>query len=483
MIFNLFLNIINARLIALGGNVVKSEDFISTTNVSLNEIWPCILDEIAKNTSTISFDVWIKTLEIEDIKENVLVLSTPTKGSKSVLQKQYKKLITSSANKIYSAITDVEFVIKDTEEETAAQESAELAPVYVDKDNPGSFEEDTSFSFNPKYTFDSFIVGGSNQFAAAAAKAVASEPGTQINPLFIYGGSGLGKTHLLHAIGNYIHEHNPKLNVIYVTTDKFLTDFTSSLQKHTTEKFRETYSKADVFIIDDIQFIISKVQTQEQFFNIFNELHQKGKQIIITSDKQPNELNPLEERLRSRLEWGMLADIGIPDVETRIAILNKKAQMERYNVSREVVEYIADIPTTDIRKMEGFLSRVVFYSRIQKEEIVTIQTAMEALKDIAVQDDETIDATKIVEMVCKFYGVKKDDLLARKRTKNIAEARQIAMYLITEYMNIPLEAVGNIFGKDHATVIYAKNKVAEDIKKSKKLEVQINDLKQMIEGK
>lgn len=461
---------------------MKSEDFISTTNVSASEIWPSILDEIAKNTSTISFDVWIKTLEIEDIKENVLVLSTPTKGSKSILQKQYKKLIVNSANKVYSAITDVEFIIKDSEEEQPKKDE-DLAPVYVDKDNPGSFEEEASFTFNPKYTFDSFIVGGSNQFAAAAAKAVASEPGKQINPLFIYGGSGLGKTHLLHAIGNYVQEHNPKLNVIYVTTDKFLTDFTSSLQKHTTEKFRETYSKADIFIIDDIQFIIKKVQTQEQFFNIFNDLYQKNKQIIITCDKQPKELNPLEERLRSRLEWGMLADIGIPDVETRIAILNKKAQMERYNVSREVVEYIADIPTTDIRKMEGFLSRVVFYSRIRKEEIVTLQTAMEALKDIAIQDEETIDATKIVEMVCKFYGVKKEELLARKRTKNIAEARQIAMYLITEYLNIPLESVGNIFGKDHSTVIYAKNKVAEDIKKSKKLEVQINDLKQMIEGK
>ena len=179
----------------------------------------------------------------------------------------------------------------------------------------------------------------------------------------------------------------------------------------------------------------------------------------------------------------MLADIGVPDVETRIAILNKKAQMERYNVSREVIEYIADVATTNIREMEGFLSRTVFYSSLLKEDVVTIESAREALKNIAKQDEETIDATKIVEIVCKFYGVKKEDLLARKRTKNIAEARQIAMYLITEYLNIPLEAVGNIFGKDHATVIYAKNKVAEDIKKYKKLEVQINDLKQMIEGK
>ncbi|MBQ7917185.1 MAG: chromosomal replication initiator protein DnaA [Clostridia bacterium] len=463
---------------------MENEDFISTSNVNPIEIWPDILEEIAKNTTSISFDVWIKTLEIEDIKENILVLNVPTKSQKTVLQKNYKNLIIKSANAVYSAISGVEFVVKTDDEETVEESKPQTkGPIYVGPEDSGSFDDGPAFSFNPKYTFDSFIVGGSNQFAAAAAKAVADEPSTNINPLFIYGGSGLGKTHLLHAIGNHLQEHKPKLNVVYVTTDKFVTEFTSSLQKHTTEKFRETYSKADVFIIDDIQSIIKKTQTQEQFFNIFNDLYQKGKQIIITCDKQPKELNPLEERLRSRLEWGMLADIGVPDVETRIAILNKKAQMERYNVSKEVIEYIADVATTNVREMEGFLSRTVFFSRIQKEDVVTIESAREALKNIAKQDEETIDATKIVEIVCKFYGVKKEELLARKRTKNIAEARQIAMYLITEYLNIPLESVGNIFGKDHSTVIYAKNKVAEDIKKYKKLEVQINDLKQMIEGK
>ena len=451
----------------------------------MDEIWANILEEIAKAVSATSFDVWMRTLEIVDIKENVLVLNTPTKSSQNILLKTYKKQIIAAANTVYRAITDVEINIKkeiSIEEPESSVMGTER--VYVDENNKGTLKSNENvFHFNPKYTFDSFIVGGSNQFAAAAAKAVAEEPSTKINPLFIYGGSGLGKTHLLHAIGNHLHEHNPKLNVIYVTTDKFITDFTTSLQKHTTDKFRETYSKADVFIIDDIQAIIKKEQTQEQFFNIFNDLYQNGKQIVITSDKQPKELSPLEDRLRSRFEWGMLADIGVPDVETRIAILNKKAQMERYNVSREVIEYIADVATTNIREMEGFLSRTVFYSSLQKEEVVTIESAREALKNIAKQDEETIDATKIIDIVCKFYGVKKEDLLARKRTKNIAEARQIAMYLVTEYLNIPLEAVGDIFGKNHATVIYAKNKVAEDIKQFKKLEIQINDIRQMIEGK
>lgn len=467
---------------------MANEDFISTTNIDMDEIWASILDEIAKVVSILSFDVWIRTLELVDIKENVLVLSTPTKSSKNTLQKTYKKKIIGAANIVYNAITDVEFIVKsemvEELDDNDEKPSKTKERVYVDENNKGTLKaNENTFHFNPKYTFDSFIVGGSNQFAAAAAKAVAEEPSTKINPLFIYGGSGLGKTHLLHAIGNHLHENNPKLNVIYVTTDKFITDFTNSLQKHTTDKFRETYSKADVFIIDDIQAIIKKEQTQEQFFNIFNDLYQNGKQIVITSDKQPKELNPLEDRLRSRFEWGMLADIGVPDVETRIAILNKKAQMERYNVSKEVIEYIADVATSNIREMEGFLSRTVFYSSLLKEDVVTIDSAREALKNIAKQDEETIDATKIIEIVCKFYGVKKEDLLARKRTKNIAEARQIAMYLATEYLNIPLEAVGDIFGKNHATVIYAKNKVAEDIKQYKKLEVQINDLRQMIEGK
>lgn len=457
-------------------------EFISSTNIDIEIMWQNILEEIAKNISAIAFDVWFKTLEIVDIKENVLVVSTPTTSSKSTLLKNYKDKIITAANKIYSAINKVEIFVKEAEDDKISQKESETKTrVYVDESTPSKTEN--VFHFNPKYTFENFIVGGSNQFASAAAKAVAEAPSTKINPLFIYGGSGLGKTHLLHAIGNYVIENSPELNVVYVTTDKFTNDFISALQSNTTQKFREVYSKADILIIDDIQALIKKPAVQEQFFNLFNELYQNGKQIVITSDKQPKELNPLEERLRSRFEWGMLADIGVPDIETRIAILNKKAQIERFNVSRDVIEYIAEVATSNIREMEGFLSRTVFYSSLLKEDIVTIESAREALKNIAVQAEETIDATKIIDIVCKFYNIKKEEILARKRTKNVAEARQIAMYLITEFLSIPLEAVGNIFGKDHATVIYAKNKIQDDIKKSKKLEVQINDLKQMIEGK
>ena len=465
---------------------MENNEFISSANIDLDTLWENIKEEIVKVTSIYVFDVWIKTLDIVDVKENTIVLATSTRSAKDMLLSKYKKDIISASNKVYKNITNLEIIIKDSYADEKKEEKSQEGPserVYVDESKPEPVIENTGFRFDSKYTFDNFIVGSSNQFAAAAAKAVAESPGTKINPLFIYGGPGLGKTHLLYAIGNYAQEHHPELNVIYVTTYKFTNDLITAIQTNSTAKFREVYSKADILIIDDIQAIIKKPAVQEQFFNLFNELYQSGKQIVITSDKQPKELNPLEDRLRSRFEWGMLADIGVPDIETRMAILNKKAQIERYNVSREVIEYIAEVATSNVREMEGFLSRTVFYSSLLKEDIVTIESAREALKDIAKQDEETIDATKIIDIVCKFYNIKKEEILARKRTKQIAEARQIAMYLITEFLNIPLEAVGNIFGKDHATVIYAKNKVQDDIKKSKKLEVQINDLKQMIEGK
>lgn len=465
---------------------MENEEFISSTNIDTDVMWQNILDEIAMNVSTLTFDVWIKTLEFEDLKGGTLVLSTPTSNSKNLLYKSYFSKILNASKRVYSSITDVEIIVKDPEESEQSSTpvtAKEKERVYVDAKSQKPKVSEEVFHFNPKYTFENFIVGGSNQFACAAAKAVAEEPSAKINPLFIYGGSGLGKTHLLHAIGNYIQETKPELNVVYVTTNKFVRDFVSSVQTNSTAEFRQTYSQADVLIIDDIQEIIKKTQTQEQFFNLFNDLHAQGKQIVITSDKPPKDLNPLEERLRTRFEWGMLADIGEPDIETRIAILNKKAQIERYNVSKEVIEYIAELSTSNIRTMEGFLSRTVFYSGLQKEDIVTIGSAREALKNIASTNEETIDGTKIIEIVCKFYKIKKEELLGKKRTKNIAEARQIAMYLCTEYLSLPLESIGDVFGKNHATIIYAKNKIADDIKNSKKLEVEINDLKNMIEGK
>ncbi len=453
------------------------EDFIVSNNstIDIGKIWEAALQKIANEVTAISFDVWIKTIVPSEIKGNTLVLATPSLSSKKVLNNNYKTIITSCLNQVHSAITSVEFVIEDAS--IKEEEEKEEAP---------SEDELVRSTFNPKYTFDNFVVGSSNQFVAAAAKAVSQNPGEKYNPLFIYGGVGLGKTHLLHAIGNSINETKPELNVVYVTCERFTNDLIESIRdskKTSTSSFRAKYRKADVLIIDDIQFIANKQSVQEEFFNTFNELNENHKQIVISSDRPPKEINPLEERIRSRLEWGLLADIGIPDIETKIAILQKKSQIEHYNVSKDVIEYIAGAQSTNIRELEGMLARAVFYSGLLGESIVSIETAREALKDIAMRNDAELDASVILDSVCKFYNIKKEELLARKRTKEVALARQVAMYLITDLLSIPLAAVGDIFGKDHATVIYAKSKVQEDMHKNKKFATEVNDIRAMIKGK
>lgn len=464
-------------------------DFITSktaTPKDVHKIWEDAKLLISKDMTALSFDVWIKTLEPLKIDGNTFILAASSSSGKSVIyknQKYYNSILTSVAE-IEPAISkiDIVFISPDEVQNELQSEDEKLAI----KPTEVSQKQNSSYVFNPKYTFDNYVIGGNNQFVAAAAKAVAQNPGISYNPLFIYGGVGLGKTHLLHAIGNYITEHHPELNVIYVTIEKFTNDLIESIQKGSNSaksEFRTKYRTADVLIVDDIQFIINKNSVQEEFFHTFNELNQNGKQIVISSDKPPKEINPLEERLRSRFEWGLLADIGVPDIETRIAILNKKASLERYNVDRDVIYYIADAVKTNIREMEGMLARSVFYAGLLGQTRVTMDIAREALKNYLIQNEETIDAGNIIDVVCKYYNIKKEELLARKRTKEVAEARQIAMFLITEFINMPLASVGSIFGKDHATVIYAKNKVAEDMKKSQKLAVQINDMKQMIKCK
>lgn len=450
-------------------------------DVDIKNVWDECLPIISKDVAAISYDVWIKSLLPLELKGNSLVLGTPSASSKNVILKQYKDIIKNALSQVHTAITDIEVVISTGE--NISEDSSTEAPEPV-KEEPRVIK--TSSVFNPKYTFDNFVVGGSNQFVAAAARAVAEAPGKKFNPLFIYGGSGLGKTHLLQAIGNYISEHNKDMKVIYTPTSTFSNELISAIRstsKTATSEFRELYRTADVLIVDDIQYLVGKTSTQEEFFQTFNELYERGKQIVLAADKPPKDISTLEERIRSRMEWGMLADIGVPDVETRIAILYKKAQIERYNISREAIEYIADISTTNIREMEGYLSRVVFYAGLLGESQASVESAREALKNIAVEKDETVDADNCIDCVCKFYNLKKEELLARKRTKEIAQARQIAMYLISELVSLPLATIGNIFGKDHATVIYAKNKISEDMKTSKKLAVEINDMKQMIKGK
>jgi len=452
----------------------------------VKSIWEEAKLSISKDMSALSFDVWIQSLEPVEIVDNLFVLLASSASGKNVIIKneKYYNSIVSSIKAIIPAVDGIEIMVKSDEEkaEPSIVDRAITEPKKQVQAEPTK-RATSSSSFNPKYTFDNYVIGGNNQFVAAAAKAVAENPGGSYNPLFIYGGVGLGKTHLLHAIGNHVIHNHPELNVVYVTIEKFTNDLIASIQNGTSiakSEFRTKYRSADVLIVDDIQFIINKNSVQEEFFNMFNELNQNGKQIVISSDKPPKEINPLEERLRSRFEWGLIADIGVPDIETRIAILNKKANLERYNVDPEVIMYIAEAVKTNIREMEGLLNRAVFYAGLLSKSQVTMETAREALKNYLVTTEETINADAVIDVVCKYYNIKKEDLLARNRKKDIAEGRRIAMYLITEFINMPLVSIGAIFDKDHATVIYAKNKVAEDMKSNQKLAVQINDLKQMI---
>ena len=450
-----------------------------STEFDLEQYWEKeVLEDLSRKVSAISFDVWIKTLKPEYLKGNVLVLSSPSASSQKLVQKNYKTTICESLAATNRGITDVEILVADLVDQAEKPQKETKAPVV----------ELRSSVFNPKFTFDNFVVGSSNRFAYASALAVAEEPGAKFNPLFIYGGVGLGKTHLLHAIGNHILQNHPEMNVVYTTTEKFTNELIESIQsnKKGESSFRNKYRKADVLIIDDIQFIISKTSTQEEFFHTFNELIQNGKQVIISSDKPPHEINPLEERLRSRFEWGLLSDIGFPDVETRIAILNKKAELERYNVSREVVEFIAQKVRNNIREMEGYLARTVFYSNLLGKNQATLDDAKEALKNLGESEEDKqgsgIDA--IIDSVCKFFGIKRYDLMSRKRNRDIVEARQICMYIACENSDkYPISYVGERFGKDHATVIYARDKIKKDLKKNESLKACINDIKNLINGK
>ena len=338
--------------------------------------------------------------------------------------------------------------------------------------------------FDKKYTFDSFVVGKSNQVVCAAMQNVAKNPGGKFNPLFIYGGVGLGKTHLLHAVGNYLLEHRPDLNVLYVTCEKFSNDYIDTI-KNSKDKssidFRDKYRNVDVLMIDDIQFISKRIGTQEEFFHTFNDLYQNGKQIIMASDRPPKEINPLEERLKSRFSCGLIQDIGEPDYETKIAILKKKCSQERYLVDEDVIDFIAQKTGTNVREMEGILTKVVFYSGLLNKTHATMEDAYEALKDYGEPEKTDLDADKIINTVCEYLKVTREDLVGKKKNKEIVEPRQLCIYLINDMLNIPLTAIGAIFGgRDHTTIMHARDKIGQQVKVNPHIRTLVNDIKSQL---
>lgn len=455
------------------------EDFLEVKS-EYDQIWSSVLRELEKTISTVSFDVFIKSMKPITIKDDKLVLLCETSANKAVITKNYLNQINDAINKSFPHLSAL--LIDPIEKE----EFLGRPDAFLKETTPAPAVEPVQSSiFNPKYTFDTFVVGKNNQFVHAAVRAVTEFNGSGYNPLFIYGGVGLGKTHIMHAVGNYITQTRPKLKVMYVTSERFTNELIDSIRsggkdRNSTNSFRNRYRNIDILLIDDIQFIANKTSTQEEFFHTFNDLYDQGKQLIISSDRPPKEINPLEERLRSRFGWGLIADIQPPDYETRIAILQKKAQLQRYNVPDDVIAYIAEQNDSNIRVLEENLTRVYFHSKLF-EEPLTVELASKVLKESAAEADEALSIDVIIDVVCRYYKVSREDLIGKKKSKDIVYPRQMCIYLITEILSMPLAAIGQIMGgRDHTTIMYARDKIAEELKSNTHIKTACQDIRNLI---
>lgn len=435
-------------------------------------LWKTTLPEIEKTVSSLSYETYISMLEPVDVVENKLILITKSKIFADTVHGLMSNHIRNALAKSNSEITDFQVYVANSKDEYLGKlTEAEREKI----DNQGS-------PINPKFTFESFVVGSSNEFIYAAAKAVAENPGDAYNPLFIYGGSGLGKTHILMAIANYLKLHSPRTNVLYATCEQFTNQMVESLSKGklTPQDFRNKYRNVDVLLIDDVQFLSKRQGTQTEFFNTFNELAMQNKQIVLTCDRPPKEIEVLEDRLRTRFEGGLLADVQVPDIETKIAILRKKAEEKKCVVDLKVLTYIAEMGDTDVRSLVGKLTKVVFASKLH-ERPITIDLVNDALKESASEVQEELQVDDIINCVCDFYKISKNDMLGKKKNKEFVEPRQICIYLITEMMSLPLVTIGQkIGGRDHATVIYARDKISEQIKTDSKLAISVEDIRNML---
>lgn len=436
-------------------------------------LWKTTLPELENSVSSVSFETYIKQLVPVDIVGNKLILITPSNlFAETVVKPKMSEIICSALSKSNSEVTNFSVCVAKNREDYLKQLGE------TENDNL----QNQSSPINPKFTFDSFVIGPSNELICAAAKAVAEAPGDSYNPLFIYGGTGLGKTHILMAIANYIKVHNPSLNVLYATCEQFTNQYIENMSrgKGSPADFRKKYRNVDVLLIDDVQFLANKQQTQVEFFHTFNELIMQNKQVVLTCDRPPKEIDILEDRLRTRFEGGLLADVQPPDLETRIAILKKKAEERKTIIDIKVLSYIAEMDEGDIRSLIGKLTKVIFASKLH-ECPITIDLVNEALKESTADVQEELQADDIIGCICNFYKVNKSDIIGKKKNKEFVEPRQICMYLITEMMTLPLGAIGAMLGgRDHATVIYARDKISEQLKTDSKLAVEINDIRNML---
>ena len=449
----------------------------------VKEKWPEIIEHlrVEHELSNVSFHTWIQPLKVYDVIDNTVFILVNMNASVEYIEKKYLLPLKVCIAEITGTEFEVAFL---SEDDDRIDELQNMAIEANQKKKTKSAAEKAGL--NPKYTFDTFVVGGNNNFAHAASLAVAESPGEVYNPLFLYGGVGLGKTHLMHSIAHFILEQNPKKKVLYVTSETFTNEMIETPGNESSiEKFRDKYRNNDVLLIDDIQFIIGKESTQEEFFHTFNHLHTSGKQIIISSDKPPKDIETLESRLRTRFEWGLIADISAPNYETRMAILQKKIELdhlEKYKIPNDVLEYIATNVKTNIRELEGSLNKLIFLYKLDKNAPIDIALAAEALKDIiSSENNREVTPELILDIVSEHFGISVKDIKSNKRNAEIAVPRQIAMYLIRSMTETSLKAIGVILGgKDHSTIKYGVEKIASEIEEDEVLSNTINIIKKKI---
>ncbi len=427
-------------------------------------LWDEILAKVESKVNRHSFATWFRPTSYLSLDGSRLLVGVPNAQFREWLNKNYQGVLTEALQELGRA--GVHVVFQDAAESSPPSEGTAPAP-----------ERDSS-SLNPKYTFDSFVVGSSNQFAHAAARAVAEIPSKSYNPLFIYGGVGLGKTHLMHAIGHYIHARQKRLNLLYISADRFINEMINAIRFDRLPAFRQRYRSIDVLLVDDIQFIAGKDRTQEEFFHIFNALHDAQKQIVISSDCPPRQIPTLEERLHSRFEWGLIADIQPPDIETKVAILRKKAEAERVEIPENVALFIASKVRTNIRELEGSLIRLIAYASLTGRDI-DLSLAQEILKDLLHTEEKPITIEMIQKFVADHYNVKLNDLKAKNNAKSVVVPRQIAMYLTKTLTGASLPEIGKEFGgKHHSTVIHSVSKIGDLRKKDPGFDRLINSFVQ-----
>ncbi len=441
----------------------------------IDAVWQEMLSILEVEGHSLGFDVWIRPLRPLKVEDGILALCAPSDGAKAEVIARYLPLLKRAMREVEGAPAELTVISEEEAPKKVAEEKADAPRV--------THGAATQCVLNPQYNFADFVVGKCNRMAYETALAVAENPGILYNPLFIYGDVGLGKTHIMQAIGNDLRLSKPNLKMLYVSTDTFINEFIASIRTANgvnNQSFRDKYRNIDLLMIDDVQFLSKKPSTQEEIFHTFEALKSAGKQMVFASDRRPQDIPDLDSRVRSRFASSMVVDVQPPDLETRIAILQKKAQKAKKNIDFDELNFIAEHVTSNIREMEGVLTKVMFLSKLYERK-VDRAICQEALKDYRVQECDEITVDEIVDCTCKYYNANKADVLGKKKNKEVVTPRQVAIYLINEFMNIPLAAIGEYFGgREHTTIMHARDKISAQIATDPKIKTAVNDIKAMI---